>query len=83
MSPAQCEAGWTQAFRVELTVIRSAWSMLPEAASSKRIRPGKIGSPAASAEVYPSVRSAVERGFQITAESAFQCGRGDLRKKAR
>ena len=57
--------------------------MCPAAASSKRARPGKIGSPAASAEVKPSGRSAAERRSQITPPSAFQWGFGRFCAKAR
>jgi hypothetical protein len=45
-------------------VIRSAWRMTPLSASSRRARPGSIGSPAASAEVQRSGRSALERRSQ-------------------
>ena len=43
------------------TVKRSAWSRTPSPTiSSYRARPGRIGSPAASAEVQPSGRSALD-----------------------
>src|SRR3954471_23843968 len=83
VSPAQWDAGWIHASCVELTVTRIAWLMWPEAASSYRTRPGKIGSPAASAEVKPSGRRAAERRSQITPTSAFQWGFGFLRANAR
>jgi hypothetical protein len=55
-----------------LTVTLIAWSIRPAAASSKRTSPAKIGSPAASAEVKPSGRSAAE-----------QCGLGLFLANAR
>src|SRR3954451_12214715 len=45
---------------VRHTVNRRAWFTTPEFTSSKRASPGKIGSPAASAEVQVSGRSAFE-----------------------
>src|SRR6185437_9426384 len=42
-------------------VKRIAWSIEPAATSSQRTRPGKMGSPAASAEVHVAGRSAFER----------------------
>ncbi len=40
--------------------MRSAWRMAPASASSRRASPGRIGSPAASAEVQRSGRSAFD-----------------------
>jgi hypothetical protein len=57
--------------RVRSTVKRSAWSMLPVAASpSQRASPGRIGRPAASAEVQPAGRSLFERRSKIAPEPA-------------
>ena len=43
------------------TVTRIAWSMTPAATSSGRTSPGRIASPAASADVHPAGRSALDR----------------------
>src|SRR5471032_1190482 len=53
-------------------VKRIAWAISPAATSSQRARPGKIGRPAASAEVKPAVRSALELSGNFTKELAFQ-----------
>ena len=48
--------------RVSGAVNRSAWVISPAATSSQRTSPGRIGSPAASADVQPAGRSSFERG---------------------
>src|SRR4029453_14814825 len=58
--------------RVVPVVKRRACQTTPAATSSYLARPGRIGSPAASAEVQPSGRSALERMFQIAPEPARQ-----------
>src|SRR4051812_13298011 len=52
--PAAWVAGWMYPFDVLDTVKRMAWRISPAIASSKRTRPGRIGKPAASADVQPS-----------------------------
>ena len=49
---AQCEAGGVNAAMLEFSVNRSAWLIAPAATSSYRAKPGKMGRPAASAEVH-------------------------------
>jgi hypothetical protein len=60
------------ALRVSGTVNRSAWWIAPWRASDQRARPGKIGRPAASAEVQVLGRRWFERMFQIAPEPARQ-----------
>ena len=50
--------------------------MWPAATSSYRARPGRIGSPAASALVQPAGRRALLRRFQWAPEPAYQRGSG-------
>ena len=56
--PAKCVAGWMYARWVCGAVTLNAWVMTPVRISSKRANPGRIGSPAASADVHPSGRKA-------------------------
>src|SRR5260221_8552316 len=66
-------AGYMNVLRVRCTVKRSAWSIRPvEASPSQRASPGRIGRPAASAEVHVAGRRAFERRFQIAPEPAAQ-----------
>src|SRR3954471_8358550 len=60
------------AFRVSGTVKRSAWWIAPCRASAQRARPGRIGSPAASAEVQVFGRRWFERRLQIAPDPACQ-----------
>jgi hypothetical protein len=53
-------------------VKRSAWLMRPRRTSPNRASPGRIGSPAASAEPYPRGRSRFERRLKIAPEPACQ-----------
>src|SRR4051794_17131995 len=46
--------------------------MAPACTSSNRTNPGRIGSPAASAEVHPSGRSAFERVSHLAPAPAVQ-----------
>ena len=46
--------------------------MRPRATSSYRARPGRIGRPAASADVQPAGRTLFERRLQIAPEPAVQ-----------
>src|SRR5215210_5756799 len=49
-------------------VKRRAWRIAPALTSSQRTRPGRIGSPAASALVQPAGLSAFERRSQMAPE---------------
>ena len=51
-------------------VKRMAWSIAPEATSLKLTRPGRMGSPAASAEVNPAGRKAFEFRCQMAPDPA-------------
>ena len=53
-------------------VNRIAWSTLPALTSFQRSRPGRIGSPAASAEVQPSGRSRLLGSDQVAPDPARQ-----------
>src|ERR1044071_1371033 len=70
---AKWRAGRTYARRVREAVNLSACviSLRPKT-SSKRTSPGKIGSPAASAEVQPAGRSALELRSKTAPLSALQ-----------
>jgi hypothetical protein len=46
--------------------------MTPRATSSYRASPGKIGSPAASADVQPAGRTWFDRRLHVAPEPAFQ-----------
>ena len=50
-----------------------AWSTVPAATSSYRSRPGRIGSPAASAEVQPRGRRALLRRSHVAPDPAVHC----------
>src|SRR5688572_3334395 len=58
--------------RVSGAVKRRACLITPRATSSYRARPGRIGNPAASADVQPSGRSVFDVMFQIAPEPARQ-----------
>ena len=51
---------------------RIAWSTLPATTSSQRSSPGRIGSPAASADVQPAGRSALLVRSHVAPEPACQ-----------
>jgi hypothetical protein len=53
-------------------VKRMAWSMVPSRTSFQRSRPGRIGSPAASAEVQESGRSSFDVSDHTAPEPARQ-----------
>jgi hypothetical protein len=55
--PASCRAGQMWCRLVASVVNRTAWFTGPVCTSLQRSRPGRIGSPAASADVQVSVRS--------------------------
>src|SRR5581483_2260364 len=57
-APAWWRAGQTKRRSVRAAVMRMAWSTSPAATSSRRSSPGRIGRPAASAEVQPFGRRA-------------------------
>ena len=65
--------------RVSGAVNRSAWVISPEATSSQRTSPGRIGRPAASALVQPSGRRSFEDRSQIAPEPACQVPLADWR----
>src|SRR5689334_18885461 len=69
---AQCLAGETYALRERDTVNRSAWEMIPALTSSYRTSPGKIGRPAASAEVQPAGRKVFDDKSKMAPEPACQ-----------
>src|ERR1051326_7325108 len=70
--PAACVAGLMYACCDLLIVKRKACVMFPLFTSSKRTNPGRTGSPAASALVHPTVRSAFEFKCQTAPFAAFQ-----------
>ncbi len=57
---------------VRENVTRSACSMRPVCTSSNLARPARIGRPAASAEVHPSGRKALDSRSKIAPEPACQ-----------
>ena len=67
----RCRAGQIYPL-VSEAVKRMAWSICPLRISSYRTRPGRMGRPAASAEVHVSGRRAFEFRFQIAPEPACQ-----------
>src|SRR5262245_5686221 len=69
---AWCRAGHTKACWVWGAVKRMAWRISPEATSSKRTSPGKIGRPAASVDVQPEGRNAFESRLKMAPDPAFQ-----------
>ena len=70
--PAAWVAGQTKPCWLWPTTKRSAWAMYPESTSSQRTRPGKMGRPAASAEVQRRGRVASERRFHFAPLEASQ-----------
>ena len=68
---AKCRAGCTHARLLRLTVTRSACLIAPRLTSGYLASSGRIGSPAASAEVHPAGRSLVERRFHVAPEPAL------------
>jgi hypothetical protein len=53
-------------------VNRIAWSTWPAFTSSQRSRPGRIASPAASADVHPDGRSLSDFSDQVAPDPAVQ-----------
>src|SRR5512147_2912672 len=72
LDDASCRAGHTCFFWVRLAVKRNACLISPDATSSYVTSPGRIGSPAASADVHVSGRSAFDLRSNTAPESAFQ-----------
>jgi hypothetical protein len=70
--PASCLAGQTCQRDVTSVVKRIAWSTFRFFTSRQRSRPGRIGSPAASADVQPSGRSALLSRRQVAPDPARQ-----------
>src|ERR1700722_20466262 len=70
--PASWRAGQMNEVSVDSAVMRMAWVMEPDCTSSSRSRPGRIGRPAASADVHPAGRSAFELRFQIAPDTAVE-----------
>jgi hypothetical protein len=70
--PASCRAGQTCLRSVTSVVNRMAWSTRPAFTSAYRRRPGRIGSPAASADVQPCGRSLLLVSDQVAPEPAVQ-----------
>src|SRR5262249_27213859 len=69
---AKCAAGRMNPPCVSGTVKPRAGSMCPAAPSPYRTRPGRIGRPAASADVQYSGRNLFDDRFQLTPTSASQ-----------
>src|SRR5580692_9783053 len=69
---ASWRAGYTYRAAVHGAVKRSAWSIPPAATSLYRASPGRIGRPAASAEVQVAGRRWFERRLKIAPEPALQ-----------
>src|SRR5579875_3095797 len=70
--PASCRAGQRYRVAVVGAVMRIAWSTYPRFTSSQRSRPGRIGSPAASADVQPAGLSRSLRSDHVAPEPAVQ-----------
>src|SRR5262244_4352686 len=70
--PAAWVAGETNPFWLWPTTKRRAWPIHPESTSLQRTRPGKMGSPAASAEVQRSGREASDQRFHLAPLEASQ-----------
>src|SRR5215813_13934054 len=70
--PAAWVAGQTNPFWLCPTTNRSAWPIHPESTSFQRTSPGKMGSPAASAEVQRSGREAFDQRFHFSPLGALQ-----------
>ena len=68
--PASCRAGHTCRRSVTTVVNRIAWSTVPDRTSAYRRSPGRIGSPAASADVQPCGRSRLLVSDQVAPEPA-------------
>ena len=64
------------AFCVRGIATLRAWLIAPAWTSSTRARPGRIGSPAASADVWPSGRRAFERRSNVAALYTLQPSSG-------
>src|SRR5690348_2851220 len=69
---ASWRAGYTYFLAVHGAVKRSAWSIAPWATSLYSASPGRIGRPAASADVNPAGRRWSERRLKIAPEPALQ-----------
>src|SRR5687767_10537830 len=72
VEPASCRAGQRWWLLVSGVVKRMAWSMVSSRTSLQRSRPGRIGSPAASAEVQESGRSRLDVSDQTAPDPARQ-----------
>src|SRR6266498_2347325 len=70
--PASCRAGKIWPSQVRGAVKRSAWRITPVETLLQRTSPGKIGRPAASALVQPSVRRLFERNGHVAPDPAYQ-----------
>ena len=70
--PDWWRAGQMYEVSVASAVIRMAWVMAPDCSSSWRTSPGRIGSPAASADVQPAGRRALELRFQMAPAPAVE-----------
>jgi hypothetical protein len=68
--PASCRAGHRYRGAVVGAVKRIAWSTDPARTSDHRSSPGRIGSPAASADVHPAGRRALDRRFHTAPDPA-------------
>src|SRR3954447_24915754 len=68
--PAWCRAGQMKLLSVRETVKRMAWSTWPDCTSSRRRSPGRIGRPAASADVHVAGRRALEFRLKTAPEPA-------------
>src|SRR5688572_31526814 len=67
---ASCRAGQRWWLLVSGVVKRMAWSLVPSRTSFQRSRPGRIGSPAASAEVHESGRRSLDVSDHTAPEPA-------------
>ena len=78
--PARCRAGhtWVLASTASRKVTRSACGISPDAASLARTSSGAIGRPAASPEVQPSGRIALEVSSHAAVEYALHWPPADL-----
>src|SRR6266700_8057989 len=70
--PAWWRAGQTKLWSVLAAVNLMAWVTEPAWTSSRRSSPGRIGSPAASAEVQPEGRRALDRRSQMAPDPAVE-----------
>src|SRR5947209_17431492 len=68
--PDWWRAGQMKLLSLRWAVKRMAWSTWPDCTSSRRSRPGRIGRPAASADVHVAGRSALDRRLKTAPEPA-------------